>query len=146
MRQNVRLANEAWEALMTAHTRLMRVFQDTDIWGDLSMREYDVLYTLSKCETPVRLGSLRDSVLLSQPALSRLVDRLVERGLVKREGDVADRRAVSLSLTPEGRALQRRVGRAHAKHVAAEMSRLNPTELAQLQELSERLITTPEER
>ena len=77
-------ANDAWEALLSAHAVLMKQFAAEDIWADVSMREYDVLYTLSKCAEPIRLGELNQHVLLSQPALSRMVDRLAERGLVKR--------------------------------------------------------------
>src|SRR5690606_39188719 len=79
-----RLANDAWESLLTAHAALMKRFATEDIWGDVSMREYDVLYTLSKCDQPIRLGELHRHVLLSQPALSRLVERLTERGLIER--------------------------------------------------------------
>ena len=75
------------------------------------MREYDVLYTLSKGPEPVRLSDLNRHVLLSQPAPSRLVDRLVERGLVERCADPADGRGVRLSLTDAGRIVQRRIGR-----------------------------------
>ena len=82
MTEQDRLANQAWEAMLTAHTRLMRQFEAADVWDDLSMREYDVLYTLSKCDRPVRMRELGREVLLSQPGLSRLVDRLVQRGLV----------------------------------------------------------------
>ena len=49
-------ANDAWEALLTAHASLIRQFAATDVFRDLSMREYDVLYTLSKCPAPVRSG------------------------------------------------------------------------------------------
>lgn len=49
-----RLANEAWESLLTAHTTLMKEFADRNIWNTVSMREYDVLYTLSKCPEPIR--------------------------------------------------------------------------------------------
>jgi len=84
------LANDAWEALLTAHATLMKQFAAEDIWADVSMREYDVLYTLSKCPEPLRLSELNRHVLLSQPALSRLVDRLAERGLVERHADPAD--------------------------------------------------------
>src|ERR1700751_4449397 len=115
-------ANDAWEALMTAHASLIRRFAAEDSWEDVSMREYDVLYTLSKCAEPVRLGELNRHVLLSQPALSRMVDRLVERGLVEREGDPADRRGVRLSLTSAGRAQQRQVGRQHGLSVARALS------------------------
>jgi DNA-binding MarR family transcriptional regulator len=127
------LANNAWEALLSAHARLMKQFAAEDIWHDLSMREYDVLYTLSKCPDPVRLGELHRHVLLSQPALSRMVDRLVERGLVQRGADPADGRGVRLSLTDAGRTRQRQIGRLHARSVArAVTAELSPGELRQL--------------
>ena len=109
------LANDAWEALLSAHAVLMKQFAAEDIWGEISMREYDVLYTLSKCDEPVRLSELNRHVLLSQPALSRLVDRLAERGIVERQSDPADGRGVRLALTAVGRGLQRQVGQRHAR-------------------------------
>lgn len=117
MAPNVRLANRAWESVLTAHTVLMRRFAETPIWDQVSMREYDVLYTLSKHGDPIRIGELQSGVLLSQPALSRMVDRLVERGLVERTPDPSDGRVVRVALTEEGRELQRDVGRKHAKDV-----------------------------
>jgi DNA-binding MarR family transcriptional regulator len=128
------LANEAWEALLSAHAVLMKQLAAEDIWHDVSMREYDVLYTLSKCHEPVRQSELGRHVLLSQPALSRLVDRLVEQGLVDRRPDAADGRGVRLSLTDTGRARQRRVGRRHALSVArAVPDDVDADELRQLQ-------------
>ncbi len=62
------LANDAWEALLTAHAVLIKQFAAEDIWTDVSMREYDVLYALSKCREPQRLSELNRHVLLSQPA------------------------------------------------------------------------------
>jgi len=135
-----RLANEAWEALLSAHATLMKEFAAEDVWRALSMREYDVLYTLSKCREPVRLGELHQHVLLSQPALSRLVDRLVERDLVRRQVDPRDGRGVRLSLTEAGRAAQREVGRPHARSVArAVTGQLTTEELTQLAVLCRKL-------
>ncbi len=135
-----RLANDAWEALLSAHARLMKQFAAEDIWQDLSMREYDVLYTLSKGPEPVRLGELHRHVLLSQPALSRMVDRLVERGLVERRADPSDGRGVRLSLTAAGRDRQREIGRRHARSVArAVTAELSPDELRQLGTICEKL-------
>ncbi len=134
------LANEAWEALLSAHARLMRQFAAEDIWRELSMREYDVLYTLSKCQGPLRIGELHQHVLLSQPALSRMVDRLVERGLVRRSSDPEDGRGIRLSLTDSGRELQRHIGRRHARSVArAVTTALTPEEVRQLAMICERL-------
>lgn len=134
------LANDAWEALLSAHAVLMKKFAAEDIWRDVSMREYDVLYTLSKCPAPQRLSDLNRHVLLSQPALSRMVDRLADRGLIGREPDPADGRGIRLALTAAGRELQRRIGRRHARDVARAMTaELTPAELRQLEEISLKL-------
>jgi len=52
-----------------------------------------------------RIGDVADFLAVSNAAASKAVDRLVRRGLVRRAEAAADRRAVELSLTPEGRAL-----------------------------------------
>ena len=142
-----RLANDAWEALLSAHARLMKRFAAEDVWQDLSMREYDVLYTLSKCRDPLRMGELHRHVLLSQPALSRMVDRLVDRGLVARCPDPADRRGVRLRLTDAGRDTQRGVGRRHARSVArAVTAELTADELRQLATICGKLAGAGERR
>lgn len=128
-----RLANDTWESLLTAHALLMREFADANIWREASMREYDVLYTLAKCPDPVRQNTLAHHVLLSQPAISRLLDRLVERGLIERIVDPHDARGRLLQLTEQGRGVQRRIGGQHSVHVTRAMtSRLDRTQLEKL--------------
>jgi DNA-binding MarR family transcriptional regulator len=137
-------ANDAWEALLSAHAVLMRQFAAEDIWAELSMREYDVLYTLSKCAEPVRIGELTAHVLLSQPALSRLVHRLASQGLIDCQPDPADGRSVLVSLTAAGRALQRQVGRRHARSVARALTAaLDRGDLRQLETISRTLARHP---
>ena len=137
-------ANDAWEALLSAHAVLIKQFAAEDIWAEVSMREYDVLYTLSKCREPLRISELNRHVLLSQPALSRLVDRLAERGFVERRSDPADGRGVRLSLTDAGRARQRQIGRRHARSVARAMTAgLDDGELRQLEAMCLKLTSQP---
>lgn len=133
MQPDTALANHAWEALLSAHAVVMKELADDDIWQQISMREYDVLYTLSKHSEPLRLGELNRHVLLSQPALSRMVDRLAARGLVQRSVDPADARSIRVALTEEGRDRQREIGRMHARGVArAVTARLTPDQLRHL--------------
>jgi DNA-binding MarR family transcriptional regulator len=137
-------ANDAWEALLSAHASLMKRFAAEDIWQDVSMREYDVLYTLSKCREPLRMSELHRHVLLSQPALSRLVDRLADRGMIERCPDPADGRVVRLSLTGAGREVQRRIGRRHARGVArAVTAGLSPAEIRELETICLKLARQP---
>ena len=71
--------------------------------------------TLSRLASsgPARLTDLATAEEVSQPSMSSLVARLVDQGLVRRETDPDDARAVRLSLTAAGEALveQRRTAR-----------------------------------
>ncbi|MQM24059.1 MarR family winged helix-turn-helix transcriptional regulator [Glycomyces albidus] len=139
-RSRSRLANDAWESLLTAHAALMKRFAAQPIWDELSMREYDVLYTLSKHDGPIRLFELGRGVLLSQPALSRLVERLADRGLVERLADPEDGRGLRLGLTAAGREAQRLVGGRHAVDVArAVADALTEEEMRQLESIGRKL-------
>lgn len=145
MSGRARLANDAWESLLTVHATFMKSFAAAPIWGDVSMKEYDVLYALTKADGPVRITDLHRRVLLSQPALSRMVDRLVERGLVERCADAGDKRVVRLALTDAGRACQRAVGRAHARDVTAAMtSRVSEADLEELKRITRALLGSKE--
>lgn len=51
-----------------------------------------------------RASVLAHRMAVSRPTVTALVDSLFERGFVTREADPDDRRAVTVSLTPAGRA------------------------------------------
>lgn len=113
-----REAAEAWESLFRTQVTLMRRLLADDIWGDLSMREYDVLFTLSSGGGSLRLRDLNENILMAQSSLSRLVDRLERRGLVRRESAPEDGRGVKVALTEAGAGLQKEVGRRHVRSIA----------------------------
>jgi DNA-binding MarR family transcriptional regulator len=58
---------------------------------------------------PLSLKELGELLIAEAGHPSRLVDRLVEAGLVERRSAPDDRRRVDLSLTPKGRELEKRV-------------------------------------
>lgn len=136
----MRLPNEAWEALFRAQVALVREFAAGDLWKECSMSEYDVLYTLRRFPEGATMTEINRIVLMTQGGLSKLVARLVERGLVERCVDEHDRRAVNLRLSEEGRQMQVKLGRLHAAQVARAMrERLTDDELEQLRELTLKL-------
>ncbi|HEY2768958.1 MAG TPA: MarR family transcriptional regulator [Solirubrobacteraceae bacterium] len=67
----------------------------------LTHEEFKVLIALNK---GVRShGSLSRNLMVSTGAMTNRLDKLEERGLVRRERDPSDRRGVLLEITPEGR-------------------------------------------
>lgn len=113
-----RLAAASWEALFRAQVALMRRFAADDIWHPVSVREYDVLFTLSTAPASgLRLNELNREVLVTQPSLSRMVERLEAKGLVTRCAAEGDRRGTLIRLTDEGAALQKEIGRRHVRSI-----------------------------
>jgi len=136
-------AAATWEALFRSQVTLMRRFQTDEVWVELTMREYDVLFTLSRAHDGIlRLRDLNENVLLAQSSLSRMVERLEERGLVTRSVPCEDGRGTLVALTDEGRRLQRRVGRRHVRAMEQYVgSALDHDEQAELTRLLDKLRT-----
>ncbi|WP_350350034.1 MarR family transcriptional regulator [Agromyces sp. G08B096] len=107
----------------------------------VSLNEYDVLFNITRApERRLRLKDLNRHVLLTQPSVSRLVDRLAARGLVKKTDDPNDGRGTIVAITPEGFDLFRRVAYVHMDAITRHVgSALDEQELAMLTELCDRL-------
>lgn len=113
-----RLAAASWEALFRAQVALMRRFTADDIWHPVSVREYDVLFTLSTSDPAgLRLNELNREVLVTQPSLSRMVERLEAKGYLTRCAAQEDRRGTLIRLTETGAALQKEIGRRHVRSI-----------------------------
>lgn len=141
MDEHRRLATEAWESLFRAQVTVIRDLQADPAFKRVTMREYDVLFNLSRCPNGwLRLNELNDHVLLSQPSISRMVDRLERRGLVQRRSVELDRRGVQIGLTEAGRNLQREIGREHARDIDRLVGAgLSTEELQTLKQLTDKL-------
>jgi DNA-binding MarR family transcriptional regulator len=137
------VAVSAWEALFRAQVAIMRGLAADFPSRDISFNEYDVMFTLSTCpEWRLRLRDLNKHVLLTQPSVSRLVDRLVSRGYLRKLGDPEDRRGAIVELTSAGFDVFRRVAALHMNSITEHVGdALSEAELKQLTELCDRLRT-----
>lgn len=139
-----RLAVEAWESLFRAqHEVFAEISCDFGDTG-LSQAEYDVLLTVTRGpEMTARLRDVTANMLISQPSVSRLVERMAARGLISKCADPDDGRGALVRATDEGAAAFRHVALAHARSIAERMSQLDDDELAQLRDLTGKLRNAP---
>jgi DNA-binding MarR family transcriptional regulator len=136
----------AWARLLRAHqTLLERVEADLKEAELPPLEWYDVLLELKR-ESSGRLRQfeLGERVLLSKYNLSRLLDRLQNAGLVKRQACKDDARGTDVTITAAGLALQQKMWpvyqRAIGRHFARHLSRQDADMLA---EILARLIAAP---
>jgi MarR family transcriptional repressor of emrRAB len=99
-----------------------------------------VLSALETFADGASIDQLRRVLGLSHSGGVRIVTRLASQGLVAREADPADRRAVRLHLTAEGRRAARRVLAARKETLAGLLAPLGTRETADLERLLERLL------
>ncbi len=78
------------------------------------------------------LSDVAERVGLSLPAMSRLIDGLVDRGLLTREDSPEDRRRVSLRMTEAGRDLVRTARQGALTQLAEVLEQLGPKEKGQV--------------
>jgi DNA-binding MarR family transcriptional regulator len=97
----------------------------------LNFSALSVLHTLGR-RGPLRLTDLLATEQLKQPALTSLVAKLEQDGLLQRRPDPADGRASLLSLTRTGRELVRSRHANRVEKLAALVARLTPDERAVL--------------
>jgi DNA-binding MarR family transcriptional regulator len=68
----------------------------------LTLRWYDVLVHLEEAGDGIGMTDLANRILSSKSGLTRVVDRMEDEGLVRRERPPTDRRAIRVVLTPKG--------------------------------------------
>jgi DNA-binding MarR family transcriptional regulator len=104
----------------------------------LSVSEFDALVNIPLAGT--RLKDLKGRIVLTQSAVSRMADRLAQRGLVTRTPIEEDQRGALIRLTDDGRSLLRAAVRTNAEVVERMFAgRLSPEELMSLHGILGRL-------
>jgi len=135
-----RLAVEAWESLFRAQHEIFEEIAGDFHGTDLSQAEYDVLLTVTRApDHTARLRDVTANMLISQPSVSRLVDRMVTRGLVTKCSDPEDGRGSLVTATDAGARAFRSVATRHGRRIADRMSVLSNDELRQLRALTQKL-------
>jgi DNA-binding MarR family transcriptional regulator len=128
----------AWVGLVRAEQALLsKVEADLKAAGFPPLAWYDVLLELSRePETGLRPIEIERRTLLAQYNASRLIARLEDAGLVKREACPQDRRGQLVIITAKGRDMRKRMwsvyGAALSKHVGEKLSRPEAQQLAGL--------------
>lgn len=100
----------------------------------LTVPQFRTLYYVSTA-TGHSLSDVADFIGLSLPAMSRMVDGLVEKRLMVRRTCDDDRRHIRLSLTPLGESTLHEARRLAQAHLAASMGAMTPEQRAKVIEV-----------
>lgn len=131
------------DLLLTATRTLRRRWHDLLQPWELSPHEYRALRVIGDADDPVRLGVVARSLRIVPRSATEVVDRLEARALTRRLPDPADRRAVCVQLTPEGRRVLTELDATRDTDAVEVFARLDPEERAELARLLRKLVDDP---
>ena len=108
----------------------------------LTRGEGDVLFTLRRSGPPYRVppSRLAGSLLVAPGTMTNRLDRLEERGLIRRIPNPQDRRSLDIELTGKGLRLVERAVTRHVENEGRMLAGLGARERDQLDRLSRKLL------
>jgi DNA-binding MarR family transcriptional regulator len=115
------------DAVLTASRVLVAIAARSlaDAGEEVTLTQYRSLVVLAS-RGPQGVAALAEAVAVTPPTASRLVDRLVKKGLVRRRTDRQDRRQVRIALTESGRHLIDAVSARRRQEIAALLAAIAP--------------------
>ncbi len=107
---------------------------------DSSIQQFNVLKIIKgKHPEPINPGKIKEVMFEKAPDLTRLIDRLVKKGLVKRWKSEDNRRQININLTEKGLELVEEMAPQVANHFMEKFSNLNDEEAEQLSNLLDKI-------
>ena len=115
------------DAVLTASRVLVAMAARSlaDAGEEVTLTQYRSLVVLAS-RGPQGVASLAQALAVTAPTASRLVERLVRKGLVRRRADRQDRRQVRIGLTEAGRDLVRLVTGRRREEIAVLLASIPP--------------------
>jgi DNA-binding MarR family transcriptional regulator len=129
-RTNAGLASALRVSVMRLSRRLRNEREASD---DLSFNQIAVLFTLGRSGA-LTIGDLAAEEKVQPPSMTRTVNSLLEKGLVKRDAHETDRRVVMISLTEAGASVIEESRRRKEVWLAQRLVELTPAQRQILRE------------
>jgi len=136
------LGERVFQSLLLAADHLLRGEVEVLKAGELTFPQYNVLRILRGVR-PDRLscGAIAERMVTRDSDLTRLLDRLEERGLVERTRDDDDRRIVSAGITDAGLHLLRTLDAPVDRVLRRRLAHMSAAQLRSLRRLADQVRT-----
>jgi len=119
----LKLENQLCFPLYAASREVIKLYKPYLDELDLTYTQYIAMMVLWEYET-LTVKEIGDHLFLDSGTLTPLLKKLEAKGVITRARSVKDERNLNVSLTDEGRALQKK-----ATHIPLEMGKCNPLSL-----------------
>lgn len=144
-----RLTNEeesAWRGFLDTHAKVMRELEARLAPVGIGTNDYGVLVLLEEAgpDCGLRMAAIAERMGMTSGGLTRLADRLEQRGLIERRRCGEDGRGFFAVITPEGVKLLAEARKTHLDDVRELfLSHLSNADMAVLAQVWQRMLAPP---
>lgn len=121
------------------YTNLIGVLDRHILESSLSLAEARVLYELNNNEAPTA-RQIMHTLKMDEGYLSRIIQRFIRQGLLKKTRSETDRRVFVLAVTPRGKTLFHKINHASSAAVRNMCSGLSEAETAEVISMMEGIV------
>jgi DNA-binding MarR family transcriptional regulator len=114
--------------------RMKQIFESED----LTPQQFNILRILRGAQEPLSICTIRERMLDRMSDASRIVDRLIRKGLVKKAINKFDKRLVSITISPRGLALLKKMDE-REDEIHNIISNVSPAEAKTLNKLLDKI-------
>ena len=113
------LSVRLWLRMLSCTNRIENfVRQNLQANFDTTLPRFDLMAQLERAPQGLKMSELSQRMMVTGGNVTGITDQLAKEGLVIRDTDPADRRSITVRLTPGGLTLVRRMAAAHEQWVA----------------------------
>ncbi|WAM31843.1 MarR family winged helix-turn-helix transcriptional regulator [Caldicellulosiruptor naganoensis] len=131
-----------FEILGTIRRKLNNRLKNEELFDyheSLTFGEQQVIMVLSENSQPMTMKDIASELGISPSTLTGIVDKLVEKELVKREIDLQDRRKVQVFLTENGKNLVEKIIEFRSRVLEPILKNLSPEEIDLLKKIVQKI-------
>ncbi|WPX08665.1 MarR family winged helix-turn-helix transcriptional regulator [Anaerocellum danielii] len=131
-----------YEILRTIRRKLNNRLKSEELFDcheSLTFAEQQVIMVLSENSQPMTMKDIASELGISPSTLTGIVDKLVEKGIVKREPDPQDRRKIQVFLTEEGKNIVEKVNEFRTRVLEPILKNLSPEEINLLKKIIQKI-------
>ncbi|MHB1909239.1 MAG: MarR family winged helix-turn-helix transcriptional regulator [Nitrososphaerales archaeon] len=122
---------DLWRSVSDSWKKLTREVEKNLARVGIGIPELRILRTLED-SGPTQMARLSLAALLTQPAITVIVDKLEDQGYVERARSKEDRRVINIKITQSGEALLKDALKIHKQFVEKMLEGLSDSELEEL--------------
>lgn len=136
-----KFANEHQKAVVNViytHNWVMERMKQIFETEDLTSQQFNILRILRGAREPLSICVIRERMLDRMSDASRIVDRLIKKSLVKKTVNKFDKRLVSVTISPKGLTLLKKLDD-RSEEMNALTGKLSPAEAKTLNKLLDKI-------